>query len=330
MSLRPRFAGDGRLVLPSDITVVRASGPSRETGDVLAALDGDQVDPFERDADDLLLTEAFARVDLSRPRLAREWYLAHGAVALRWLFGDATRPLHWVGTHPTSQDTQAEVLAQQRLVRWHLTSLARLSAHRPGVADQGDWDPTWSMAVIEGPDGQGAWLGAPLDVEASFSPRVPPLPDAPPIPPELPRLPVPEDAWYRTWVGYDLPIPDPGERERRLPTDRDGLLELQRRLVEPYLASAVATDVRLERDGEGLVVRETRVWGSLLVPIPLQLLEGLRRVSQGKPGATWCRECGEVFLTLDARRSTFCTDRERMRFAQRARARALAASGTAP
>ena len=259
-----------------------------------------------------------------------EWYLAHGAVALRWLFGDATRPLHWVGTHPTSQDTQAEVLAQQRLVRWHLTSLARLSAHRPGVADQGDWDPTWSMAVIEGPDGQGAWLGAPLDVEASFSPRVPPLPDAPPIPPELPRLPVPEDAWYRTWVGYDLPIPDPGERERRLPTDRDGLLELQRRLIEPYLASAVATDVRLVRGDEGLVVRETRIWGSLLVPIHLQLLEGLRRVSEGKPGATWCRECGEVFLTLDARRSTFCTDRERMRFAQRARARALAASGTPP
>ena len=207
MSLRPRFAGEGRLILPSDITVVRASGPSREPGDVLAALDGEQVDPFERDADDLLLAEAFARVDLARPRLAREWYLAHGAVALRWLFGDATRPLHWVGTHPTSQDTQAEVLAQQRLVRWHLTSLARLSAHRPGVADQGDWDPTWSMAVIEGPDGQGAWLGAPPDAEASFSPRVPPLPDAPPIPPELPRLPVPEDAWYRTWVGYDLPIP---------------------------------------------------------------------------------------------------------------------------
>ena len=53
-------------------------------------------------------------------------------------------------------------------------------------------DPTWSMAVIEGPDGQGAWLGAPLDLEASFSPRVPPLPDAPPIPPEATiRMPAP-------------------------------------------------------------------------------------------------------------------------------------------
>jgi hypothetical protein len=93
---------------------------------------------------------------------------------------------------------------------------------------------------------------------------------------------VPEDAWYRTWAGYDLPVPDPGERERRLPADRDSLLELQRRLIEPYLASAVATDVRLERGGDGLVVCETRLWGSILVPIHLQLLEGLRRVSEGK------------------------------------------------
>ena len=94
-------------------------------------------------------------------------------------------------------------------------------------------------------------------------------------------------------------------------------------------ASAVATDVRLERGGDGLVVRETRIWGSILVPIYLQLLEALRRVSEGSR-ATWCRECGQLFLTLDARRSTFCTDRERIRFAQRARARAIAASGGAP
>ena len=50
-------------------------------------------------------------------------------------------------------------------------------------------------------------------------------------------------------------------------------------------------------------MRETRIWGSMFAPIYLQLLEGLRRVSEGKPGATWCRECGGPFLTLDARRS---------------------------
>jgi hypothetical protein len=316
MSLRPRFAGDGLLQLPSDVHVVRAAGRDTQPGDVICALRGQPIDPFERDAAGILLAEAFARVDLTRPR--------------------------YVGLNLTSQDTEAEVLAQQRLVRWHLTSLARLTAHRTG-AGQG-WDPDWSSAFLEGPDDQTAWVGAPSDEEAYFSPTIGLEPPA--LPAGLPRLPVPQEPWTRYWGGYDLPIPDPGERERRLPTDRGGLLELQRRLIEPYLQSAVASDVRIERQsaaersdvasadhgaiGQALVIRETRIWGSILAPIYLQLLEGLRRVSEGKPGATWCRECGEVFLTLDARRSTFCTDRERVRYAQRGRPRALAASDAAP
>ena len=318
MSLRPRFAGDGLLQLPSDVHVVRAAGRETQPGDVICALRGEAIDPFERDAEGILLTEAFARVDLTRPRKAREWYLAHGAVAFGWLLPeDAVHGLRYVGIDLTSQDTETEVLAQQRLVRWHLTSLARLTAHRDGAGEA--WDPDWSSAFLEGPDDQTAWVGAPSDEEAYFSPTIGLEPPA--LPAGLPRLPVPQEPWTRYWGGYDLPIPDPGERERRLPTDRDGLLELQRRLIEPYLQSAVASDVRIERGDDGLVVRETRIWGSILAPIYLQLLEALRRVSEGKPGATWCRECGEVFLTLDARRSTFCTDRERVRYAQRGRPR---------
>ena len=322
MSLRPRFAGDGLLVLPSDVRVVRTPGRARAAGDVLSALDGERVDPFERDADDILLAEAFARVDLSRPRLARDWYLAHGAVALRWLFPDTERPLDWVGLHLTAQDSHAEVLAHQRLVRWHLTSLARLTAHRPAAASREHWDSAWSSALLEGPEGHRVWVGAPPHAAAALSP----LDSSADVPADLPRLAVPEDAWTRYWVHYDLPVPEPETIHRRLESDRDGLLEVQRRLIEPYVQSAVATDVRLERLGEELAVRETRVWGSILVPIYLQLLEALRRVSEGKPGATWCRECGQVFLTLDARRSAFCTDRERMRFAQRVRARTLASA----
>jgi hypothetical protein len=71
-------------------------------------------------------------------------------------------------------------------------------------------------------------------------------------------------------------------------------------------------------------VVERRRWGSILAPIYLQLLEALRRVSEGQSGAGSCRECGEPFLTLDARRSSFCTDRHRLRFAQRARRQRLA------
>ena len=73
-----------------------------------------------------------------------------------------------------------------------------------------------------------------------------------------------------------------------------------------------------------LLIRERRLWRSILAPIHLQLLEALRRISEGKPGAVWCKECGQPFLTLDARRSTFCTDRERLRYAQRDRRERLA------
>ena len=138
MSLRPRFAGDGLLQLPSDIHVVRAAGRDTQPGDVICALRGEAIDPFERDAAGILLAEAFARVDLTRPRKAREWYLAHGAVAFGWLLPeDAVHGLRYVGLNLTSQDTEAEVLAQQRLVRWHLTSLARLTAHRTGAGEAG-------------------------------------------------------------------------------------------------------------------------------------------------------------------------------------------------
>ena len=343
MSLRPRFAGDGLLQLPSDVQIVRATGRDRQRGDVISALIGERIDPFEREAADLLLAEAFARVDLSRPRKAREWYLAHGAVAFGWLFPeDAAHGLRFAGPQLTAQDTQAEVLAQQELVRWHLTSLARLTAHGSGVGE--GWDPAWSSALLEGPDGQTLWMGAPIDVEAYRSPTITPAMPWP-LPPGLPHLPVPLDAWTRSWGGYDLPVPDDDGRHARLDTDHVGLLELQRRLIEPYLRSALPTEVRVEPlapnlgpdagtggeySGQALVVRETRIWGSILAPIYLQLLEGLRRVSEGKPGATWCRECGQPFLTLDARRSTFCTDRERVRHAQRRRPRGSRAPETRP
>jgi hypothetical protein len=73
-----------------------------------------------------------------------------------------------------------------------------------------------------------------------------------------------------------------------------------------------------------LTVREVRRWTSVLAPVYLQLLEGLLRVTEGHRGAGICRECGQPFLTLDARRSTFCTNRERLRHSQRSHRRRIA------
>ena len=55
--------------------------------------------------------------------------------------------------------------------------------------------------------------------------------------------------WTRYWGATTGPSPTDERTHARLPTDRGGLLELQRRLIEPYLQSAVASDVRVERSG---------------------------------------------------------------------------------
>jgi hypothetical protein len=155
---------------------------------------------------------------------------------------------------------------------------------------------------------------------------------------------VPESDWAYEWSEYDIELSPPSGRSPtgRLSSDWGGLVELERRLLAAYVRRAAEYQVEIRRAGyerdltrEGesladhfpapLIVHERRWWSSLLAPVYLQLLEGLRRVTEGHRGAALCRECGQPFLTLDARRSSFCTDRERFRFSQRERRRRLSA-----
>ena len=75
----------------------------------------------------------------------------------------------------------------------------------------------------------------------------------------------------------------------------------------------------MARSGPGARSPRAAPLGSVLAPVYLQLLEGLRRVTEGQRGAAFCKECGQPFLTLDARRSSFCNDQHRYRFSQRER-----------
>ncbi len=384
MSLRPRFAGEGRLRMPSWVTIYRIGGPDGDAGDIVGEFVATERDPFERDGDGLLLAEAFARFDLTRPRKAQAWYRTNGAVALGSLFpDDAAHPEDLVDGDTVFHDTLTEILEQQRLVRWHLTSLARLTDHRgraqppdPTWRQHEGWDRRWAMAILTGP-GEALWVGAPNDVRGHITSdmqRYPRFEDVPrhgsidaydtgrftarefteewwPKAHEawqritaagLPLLRVPGAGWAEYWQDYQIDGLAPHGRMRygRLSTDWHGLLELQRRLIEPYIQQAAAFSVEVDRDhrwilpgeagtvptlelDQALVLRERRLWRSILAPVYLQLLEALRRVSEGNSGATSCRECGEPFLTLDARRSTFCTDRERLRHAQRDRRKRL-------
>ena len=158
----------------------------------------------------------------------------------------------------------------------------------------------------------------------------------------IPALWVPASDWANEWSEYDVELIPPSGRAPTglLRSDWWGLVELERRLLASFVRKAAEYQVEIRRAGyahdltrEGeiladdfpgpLVVSERRWWNSLLAPVYLQLLEGLRRVTEGQRGAALCRECGQPFLTLDARRSSFCTDRERFRYSQREHRRRL-------
>ncbi len=385
MSLRPRFAADGRLDIPAWVSVARSRGSDREPGDVLGEHWGSETDPFGRLDDGLLLAESFARAELDRPRKAQAWHRAHGVVDLASMFPDDARYTADLGEHLGDwfQDSADEVLQQQLNVRWHMISLARLSAHRhdaqpprPAWRPHEGWDRAWSAPVLQA-SGSALWIGARSNFHAHITdemqryPRLEDVPRAGSLSEwdtgryttkqftdewwpaahntwrllqkhEFPVLWVPSENWHEHWAEYDMDgqAPDGRMQVGRLSLDWHGLLELERRLIEPFVQRAAQRDVVVLRElphqpSNGptgtttrtwlpIEVRERRRWLSILAPIYLQLLEALRRISEGQSGAAWCRECAEPFLTLDARRSSFCTDQHRLRFAQRARRQRLA------
>jgi len=390
MSLRPRFAGEGRLRLPMNVQILYRANDFGAQGDILGELADAGYDPFERVASGLLLAEDFARVDLTHRNTARDWYQEHGVLDLAHFFpGDDFESHDWPPEDESFHDAPPNVLQQQENVRWHLKALARLSDEReradppqPGWQPHEGWDPAWAQPALLDPTGGVLWLGGSSNFESRISPLMQryarfedvvkggslsdynlagvtrkqfteqwwPAAHAAQqrITAEgIPILWVPLASWYQEdWVDYDIELGPPSGRSPvgRLSADWWGLVELERRLLTPYVRRAAEYQVEigrpglerdLTRDGESLadrfpgplVVHERRWWSSLLAPVYLQLLEGLRRVTEGQRGAALCRECGQPFLTLDARRSSFCTDRERFRFSQRERRKRLGSHG---
>lgn len=111
----------------------------------------------------------------------------------------------------------------------------------------------------------------------------------------------------------------------------EGTVEFTRRLIEPYVTIALRREFGLEfqeaetKHGRRAVLHawDWRVWRSILAPISLQVLDSLRRVSEGEIGAATCQQCGEGFLVLDGRRRRFCNERHRHRWTERQRRQRL-------
>ncbi len=256
----------------------------------------------------------------------------------------------------------------------------RADPPRPGWQPHEGWDPAWAQPALLDPTGGVLWLGGSSNFESRIAPLMQHYARFEDVVKggslseynlagvtrkqfterwwptahaawqritreNIPVLWIPITGWYGAWADYDVELGPPSGRSNtgRLSADWWGLIELERRLLEPYVRRAAEYQVEIRRAGfdrdltpKGesftdrfpgpLVVHERRWWSSLLAPVYLQLLEGLRRVTEGQRGAAFCRECGQPFLTLDARRSSFCTDRERYRFSQRDRRRRLSAT----
>lgn len=349
MSQRPRLAGDGRLTLPAKIAF-------DHHGYIRGRFSERTVDPFDWTEDRLLLAESFARLDLTDRRAVKQWWAAHGAIDLIDFFeGFGELPEeHDDWLEHRSQDAfienRAEVAEEQANVSWHLQTLVRLSDHR----DDRAWDPAWGEFILDsggwdifliGGARAGARLWTDFRIENATRHAIP-GDDRPDIRDAIalraseshrPRVHVRPHGWYGYWV----PEEEPADRYAEVELDPadvmrgstwESALELERSFVEPYVARAVDRSFRIaseQRAEDGRVVlipRETRTWVSILAPIYLQLFEALRRISEGEPGAATCRECGQPFLMLDARRRFFCNDRERFRHAQRERRRRLSAT----
>ena len=179
MTLRPRFAGDGRLRLPAEVKILsRGSGRTGNQDDIIGELGDAGYDPFERVASDLLLAEEFARVDLTNRKAARQWYRDHGVLDLRSFFpGDDFESHDWPPEDGRFRDALVDVLRQQANVRWHLAALASLSDEREradpprrGWEPHDGWDPAWAQPALLDPTGGALWLGASTNFEMRITP----------------------------------------------------------------------------------------------------------------------------------------------------------------
>ncbi|MGH2407136.1 MAG: hypothetical protein ACRDF7_03515 [Candidatus Limnocylindrales bacterium] len=344
MSQRPRLGDDGRLLLPEWARL-------GDDGLVVMQPSTRSVDPFSWTEDRLLLAESFARLDLKNTSAIERWWTQNGAVTPA-SFAQGPLSMPWAlerGAVASKGTIYSEWLLEaadeQANVTWHLGTLAHLSAER----ETKRWDPAWGEFVLAAQDeaylvggaDAGVMVWSPAPIEQEVGPGTGLGVDAARarvLANEVARRP---RVWVHPWGWRDYWgrltargmqfVPDEDEL-RRLGSEWDGILEVEGRLISPYVNLAAErrfrTAFEIRADGRQVwATHEDREWHSVLAPIYLQLFEALRRISEGEPGAAVCRECGRPFLVLDGRRRFYCNERERARYQMRAH-RQRAAEGS--
>ena len=120
-------------------------------------------------------------------------------------------------------------------------------------------------------------------------------------------------------------------RDIRLPVPETQRPSFKVWLLGQHLQSLVTDALELivlDNDDGDMNFEVVASWTSVLQPMYLQIFLSWRRAGQRLPAAARCRACGQVFLILDGRRSTYCNRACRNRFNVRAfRARAKQVAG---
>ena len=282
----PRIAS-GVVVLPDLVRVIRKRDKMGPDGDLIGVFGrGDKTaDPFARRANGLLLSEDFARLEISgKPKglaALATWVSENGPLNTMALYGQAAgldRPFLQAITHQDLgfQDHLADWWLEKVRVVHFIGALVGLSS---AIGDSGVVEPAdWDDAIYMPEDSVRQAGGVVLGVIRSW-----------------------EDAVRWQAFGLDFYV------ERALqPQVRSGW-QASRGTAES--ADRAVLPLR--------PVLEYR-WRSVLAPIYLQIHEALRRVSEHRMGAVLCRECGKPTLVLDGRKTSYCTPAEANRHKQRA------------
>jgi hypothetical protein len=154
MGSRPRLGAEGRVRLPEWVSIRQVDGPDSSAGDVIGGFDFSDIhdpdadkahfsEPFGRRADGLLLVESFARLDLDRPRKARQWFIANGVLDLGWFDNEQE-----TSAHRSFRDATDQIRIEQTLVGQLMKVAERLTRTlAPPQGESAAWDPSWFSAT---------------------------------------------------------------------------------------------------------------------------------------------------------------------------------------
>jgi hypothetical protein len=280
-----RLVRDGTLIGGGDAVVI---------GDYIVADPGDVTGPpgsiLEPLDSGLLLVEEFDRLDIEDRDELAAWVARRGPFEFEPNRENTRRP------------SEARILEDSPMSRDDFLEYLEAMPHQHGP------HPSFRQRAAAAPDGpymgeHGYIVDAIADVRIHHKQ----------IQDWLPTLVDPDPAGFKMTI-HSLRVPVPPSKQQSF---RVWLLGQHLENLVTDALDFLVTDVSDGRD-EGIQYGVEVSWTSVLQPMYVQIFMAYLRALDGKRAAARCRDCGQVFLILDGRRSTYCNAKCRNRFNVRA------------